>query len=190
MMSNSRLTLSPAFRDEKFVCSNVYGMIVTEKASSDESTTVRLTPFTQTDPLATVTWPEADGYEKRKFQLPSRASTEDTVPVVSTWPCTMCPSSRSPIFIQRSRLTREPSFHSPISVRSRVSSTATTSYSSPSMFTTVRHTPLCATLWSIFNSFAIGVRSLMRTFPPSLRIPDTVATVSMMPVSMLLKVNG
>ena len=42
----------------------VYGMIATENLSSLELTTVRLTPFTETEPFSTVIFPLVRSYSK------------------------------------------------------------------------------------------------------------------------------
>ena len=52
------------------------------------------------------------------------------------------------------------------------------------MLTTVRQTPLCATLWSIFNSLVSGLSIVKCMLEPSCAIAATLASDSIMPVNI------
>ena len=92
------------------------------------------------------------------------------------------------MIIDRSTFTLSPGLSSPRLLRSRVSFMAVTTYSSPSIFTTVRHTPLWATLWSIFSSPTnehVSVRSILSL---SCVTALTVANSSIIPENMIVVV--
>ena len=61
---------------------------------------------------------------------------------------------------------------------------AVTVYTSPSIATTVKHTPSWATLWSICNDEVNGARTSKCTLAPSCRNATKVPWASMIPVNM------
>ena len=108
--------------------------------------------------------------------------------VVSTWPCTICPSSRPLTGMLRSRLTSDPSRRSPRFERRRVSLMAVTVYvPSPGMATTVRHTPLWASDWSMRSSSARSHWRVRCTLPSSATADTTRAVPSTIPENILLR---
>ena len=98
----------------------------------------------------------------------------------------MCPSSLSPTLRHLSIFTLLPTTNKPILDLSKVSLIAVTIYSSPLILTTVKQTPLCATLWSIFNSEVIVDFKEICTLLPSLSTLTTSAICSIIPVNILI----
>ena len=128
-ISNSIFTVSPFLSVLKFVCLNVCGIIVTLNLLPCTSKTVRLTPLMQMLPFSITRFGTCDlGFwsSNANNQLPFSLKIDLTFAFVSTCPCTKCPSSRSPIFKERSRLTMLPFFNEPRLVLLIVSLTAVT----------------------------------------------------------------
>src|SRR6476620_6202073 len=57
--SNSRFTGAPTFKNSRFVCCQVYGIIATVNVLSVTRKAVRLMPFTQMDPFSITSWAKA-----------------------------------------------------------------------------------------------------------------------------------
>ena len=141
--------------------------MVTVSSSLPTWNAVRLTPLMQIEPFSITSAANCAGKRKRYNQLPSRVCFSIQVAVVSTWPCTKWPSRRSPIRSARSMFIRLPFSQLPRLVFASVSATAVTLYCVPVMSTTVRQTPLCATLWSTFSSAASGLSIMKWMLEPS-----------------------
>ena len=127
------------------------------------------------------------GNSKRSSQLPFKSFLFVQTPVVSACPWTRCPSIREFSSILLSKFTRSPDFRVPRFVLPKVSFIAVTLCRFSSIFSTVRQTPLCETLWSIFNSWDIGDSIQKLLFVPWGVRDSTIPTDSMIPVNIGLK---
>src|SRR5688572_11060450 len=104
-ISHSRLTRSPARKDDKFVCRQVQGTIMTSKRAASSRATVRLTPLRAIDPFETTRCASAAGSSTPIQWASPSASTRSTATAASTWPCTRWPPRRVSARAARSRLT-------------------------------------------------------------------------------------
>ena len=102
------LTRSPGRMMPSVVIASVWGMSMTEKASGQTSTSVRLTPSTAIDPLDTRRGVQAGSMPKARNSHSPSCRRSRSVAVVSICPWTKCPPSRAPTLSARSRLTRSP----------------------------------------------------------------------------------
>ena len=91
------------------------------KPASSTPVTVRLTPSIVTEPFSTTYRSSPAGAEKRTSRAFPPSLTASIVPTPSTWPCTMCPPSRSAGRSGSSRFTRSPSVRDPRELRATVS---------------------------------------------------------------------
>src|ERR1700687_165031 len=115
-------------------------------------------------------------------QFPSgKDSSERNSAVPSTWPCTICPLSRSPTAAARSRLTREPTRNIPRLLRDRVSGDRSHQNPFGSTVTAVRQTPLTAMLAPAFVSSSTVLHSNFIRLPATAIVPSS----STIPVNTL-----
>src|SRR5262249_30512073 len=150
--SASTCTRSPAASFPSVVCARVNGTSDTcTNPDGVISFTVRLTPSSVIEPCRTVVSDTSRGTLRSTSNASSVSATRSTVPTPSTWPCTMWPPSRSAARTARSRFTRRPLAHSPISVRPSVVRTACTVNAPFATVSTVRHAPLIAMLSPFFK---------------------------------------
>ena len=106
--STSRLTTSPGCLLPSVVRARVSGIRLTVNAPAPTSTTVSEMPSTVIDPLATRYRARSAGSAISTTSQCSLGVRRTTLPVPSTWPCTMWPPSRVAGVTARSRLTRVP----------------------------------------------------------------------------------
>ena len=178
--SASRFTRRPSSRDPSVVSASVVGISATEKRSRTTSATVRLTPSTATEPLATISARNRWGGRIHTRRPPPSSRPPATLPTASTWPCTRCPSSGSPARSGSSRLTRSAGRHSPATDRRRVSPTISARKPPSLMSVAVRHTPDTATEPPGCNPAAVLGAA---TATPSVSIS------TMAPISLIRPVN-
>ena len=115
-------------------------MTATLKVSLVRLNAVNEMPSTVTEPFSTMRCMYSRGMRTTKS-----GAGATTWPTASTCPSTMCPPSRSPSAIGRSRLTGSPACNEPKLVREYVSSlTSASHHDVPSVATTVRQQPLTA----------------------------------------------
>src|SRR5262245_44428173 len=183
-MSVSRLTVAPGCLKPSVVTSSVCGIRATLKRSAATSTTVRLTPSTATDPLATICAASSGGQANQTVSQSPCGSRSATRPTPSTWPWTMWPPSRSPTRNERSRLIRSPAWSSPRLVRRSVSGPAWKEQVRAVRPTTVRQQPLTATLSPTASSPAKGAARTSRQPSASASTRSTVPRASTSPVNM------
>src|SRR5207237_3877235 len=183
--SVSMLTACPAASRPSVVTASVCGISITSKAASSTDATVRLTPSTATEP-----WGTSNGASPRSRRailtgaVDSTRLTASTAPVPSTCPRTRWPPSEPPNRSGRSRFTAPPGRSAPSDVRASVSGPISNARPSWARATTVRHTPLTATL-------------APRSLPSSVRAADTSrratspfrATARTVPISSMMPVN-
>ena len=145
--------------------------------------TVMLIPSMAMLPRPTIRVSNSAGNSITNSQSVPSCSTETTVPTASTWPCTMWPSSRLSMVIDRSRFTESPSFNPPMEVFRRVSSTDWMVNAAASLHTQVWHAPLTEMLSSGFSSPA-KLQLIVNSRPPL-----SSFTFSIFPVSSIIPVN-
>src|SRR5262249_35229312 len=182
--STSRLTGSPTVVPPSVVSASVVGISPTSNQPGPTAVTVRLPPSTATEPFSATSRASSAGSPNRTCSHgcwppgseppPCRARS---MPVPSTWPCTMWPPSRPPAGTARSRLTRSPGCRPPRVLRFSVSAITSAPKAGPSTPTTVRHTPLTAiespgcasvtTLGPRMTSTAESARRSISTISPS-----------------------
>src|ERR671913_1179863 len=159
-------------------------MIWTSNRSSPTLATVRLIPSTATEPLATNSDSNAAGYiTVTRYESPSRAISA-IEPVASTCPWTKCPPILASARIDRSRFTAAPGRSDSSVVTRAVSGETSASMVPNSVATTVRHTPLMATLSPSTSSPASSVLTRRRTPPAVGRASAICPTLSISPVNM------
>src|SRR5687767_3109078 len=161
-------------------------MICTSKRRSSTPATVRLTPFTATDPFRTMYEPSSGANTiVSQYDSPS-CRTSSTAAVASTWPCTKWPPRRASARNGRSRLTIEPRRIAPSVVTRAVSGDTSKCTPCGSVATTVRHTPFTATLSPLASSVASGVVSRRRK-PPATGLTSVISPIaSTSPVNIAL----
>ena len=145
---------------------------------------VRLIPFTQTEPFSIISAANFWGNANSNSQLPFFSFLFLQIPVVSTWPCTKCPSRRLFNKRERSIFTNVPATQLFRSVFWSVSSMAVTRWRFPSIASIVRQTPLWLMLWSTLNSAESGDSIQKILLEPFEMISLTTPIVSIIPVNM------
>src|SRR4051812_17659960 len=183
-MSASRFTRSSGPTDDRFVCSQVNGIIITSNSSSRRSATVRLIPSTAIDPLRTMNGASADG-NWIVIQCASPAARIDRrCPTPSTWPCTKWPPKRLSARMERSRLIVCPGLSLPSVVTRTVSGPMSACRYVASRRVAVRHTPFTDTLSPSCSSGAMAVAIVMCIPPASAVTASRRPTLSMRPVNI------
>src|SRR6185369_4130093 len=184
--SISRLTVWPGASVPNVVTASVCGITITSNACRSSAATVRLTPSTATDPCGTSSGASAGpGSSIRTRAVDSTRVTRSTVPMPSTWPRTRWPRSAAPKRSGRSRFTTSPALSRPSVVRASVSGPSSKARPSARPATTVRQTPLTATLApSSLPSRATRVATSSRTTSPCRSTPRTVPSSSTIPVNI------
>src|SRR5699024_4474021 len=142
--SSSRFTRSPTARRPRVVRARDSGMRPIVTWSPSIAATVRLTPSTAREPLATRGPGGPAGRERRSSVVPPPSSRPTTSPTPATWAWTMWPSSRPSARTQRSRFTVSPAERPPREVAARVVEMTSALQCSPSTAVTVRQQPLTA----------------------------------------------
>src|SRR5215213_9073702 len=110
---------------------------------------------------------------------------DSTVPVPSTWPCTMWPPRRSPARSGSSRLTLSPAPSGPSDERRRVSAITSARKPSGAGSTAVRQTPLTAIESPGESSAPSGVATRSRAPSPSCSTASTLPIPATSPVNTI-----
>ncbi len=141
-ISHSRLTRSPARKDDKFVCRQVNGTIMTSNRAASSRATVRLTPLSGHRPLRDHQVRQAQPATRRRSNGRRRRRPRDRRP---RWrprgPAPGGPPDGVSARAARSRLTACDGRSAPSVVTRAVSGPMSALTSSPTMWATVRHTP-------------------------------------------------
>src|SRR3954469_20877363 len=120
----------------------------------------------------------------RTMRAKPSSSSDSTVPVPSTWPCTMWPPRRSLARSGSSRFTWSPAPSGPSDERRSVSAITSARKPSADGSTAVRHTPLTATESPGASSAPSGVDTRRRTPSPSSSTASTLPMPATSPVNI------
>src|SRR6185369_10722154 len=187
--STSRFTWLPGASRPSVVISSVVGMRLTSNQGSGpgplSADTVRLTPSTVTEHLATMYRASSGGVATRTTSQCSPGVRARMTPVPSVCPWTRCPPSRPPSCTGRSRLTGDPGASPPSPVRRSVSAITSAVKVLSEESVTVRHTPLTA-IDSPCPASAVtrGPRTVSRAASASCSTATTSPSSSTIPVNI------
>src|SRR5579872_3136088 len=152
-------------------------MSATVKSTSVARATVRLIPSTATEPFSATKRRRLAGRAIRTRVPAAAGMTSRMRAAASTWPWTMCPSSRPAALTGSSRLTGSPFPSRPRLVRLRVSGTTSMWKVAPCLRTTVRQHPFTATLEPILRRRAVAGCVMASRWEPADATTPTALTI-------------